>query len=86
MQREYGIRRQAVDGEIGFHDKLFFIERERKRLYLSFDCLFLTVCYLDLLTAECIRNVTRDEGMVDGGSEGGMVAGHRGHKRERKWV
>lgn len=52
---------------------------ERKRLYLSFDCLLLTVCYLDLLSAECIRNVTRDEGIVDGG----MVAGAcRATKRE----
>lgn len=88
MRREYGMRRQAVDGEIGLRDKLFFIEGEgeTKRLYLSFDCLFLTVCYLELLSAECIRNVTADEGIVDGGREGGMVAGHRGHKRERKWV
>ena len=46
---------------------------ERKRLYLSFGCLLLTVCYLDLLSAECIRNVTRDEGIVDGG----MAAGSR---------
>lgn len=56
-------------------NSFFFIEGERKRLYLSFDCLFLTVCYLDLLSAECIRNVTRDEGIADGGSEGEMVAG-----------
>lgn len=78
-----------MDGEIGFHDKLLFIEAEgeRKRDFICpFDCLFLTVCYLDLLSAECIRNVTRDEGMVDGGSEGGMAAGQRGHKREGKWV
>lgn len=31
MQREYGMRRRAVDGEIGLHDKLLFIEGERKR-------------------------------------------------------
>lgn len=74
-----------MDGEIGPRDKLFFffsMEGEGKRLYLSFDCLFLTVCYLDLLSAECIRNVTTDEGIVDGGSERSMVAGHGGHKRE----
>lgn len=85
MRREYGMRRGAADGEISLHDKLLFTESEggeKEGLYLSFDCLFLTVCYLDLLSAECIRNVTRDEGMVDGASEGGMAAGQRGHTRE----
>lgn len=65
------MRRQAVDGEMGLRDKLFFMVREKKRLYLSFHYLFLTVCYLDLLDAECIRNVTTDSG---------------GRKRDWKWV
>ena len=80
MQREYGMRSRAVDGEIGPRDKLLFIEGERKkRLYLSFHCLLHTVCYLDLLSGECIRSVTRgwrDSGWRDGGG---------GHKGERTW-
>lgn len=35
MRREYGMRRQAVDGEIGLRDKLFFIEAEGERKTLS---------------------------------------------------
>lgn len=62
MRPEYEMRRQAVDEEMGLHDKLFFIEEEKKRLYLSFDYLFLAVSYLGLLSAECIRNVTRENG------------------------
>lgn len=60
-------------------NSLSLTEGEKRRLYLSFDYLFLTVCYLDLLSAECIRNVTRNRME---GEEKGMVARHRGHKRE----
>lgn len=73
MRREYRMRRQALDGEIGLHDKLFFTEGEKKRLYLSFDYLFLTVCYLDLLSAECIRNVTQDSGWRERKRNGGRA-------------
>lgn len=62
MRREYGMRMRAVDGEIGLRDKLLFIEGEgeRKRDFICPPTAsFLTVCYLDLLSAECIRNVTR---------------------------
>lgn len=87
MQREYGMRRKAADGEIGLDDKLLFIERGRRTETLSVLRLPLSHWLLsDLLSAECIRNVTRDEGIVDGGSGGEMVAGRRGHKRQRKWV
>lgn len=34
MRPEYGMRRQAVDGEMGLHDKLFFIEEEKKRDFI----------------------------------------------------
>lgn len=85
MRREYGMRRQAADGEISLHDKLLFIEGEgeRKRDFIcpstaSSSQFAIWTC----LSAECIRNVTRDEGMVDGASEVGMVVGQRGHKRE----
>lgn len=63
MRPEYGMRRQAVDGEMGLRDKLLFHRGgEEERLYLSFDYLFLAVSYLGLLSAECIRNVTRENG------------------------
>lgn len=63
-----------------------YSSREKERETLSVLPLPLhTVCYLDLLSGECIRDVTRDEGIVDGGSEGGMAAGQKGSKREGAW-
>lgn len=66
------MRRRALDGEIGLRDKLFFIEGVKERASVL-RLPFLTVCYLDLLSAECIRNVTRYGGWKEKKRNGGRA-------------
>lgn len=80
-----------MDEEMGRKDKLFFMVEEGKkkggRLYLSFDYLFLAASYRGLLSAECIRNVTGENGWRRSRRDGGRARGlsESGSKCYRRW-
>lgn len=58
MQSEYGMRRHAVDGEISFRDKLIHGAEWERDFICPSSASSSQFAIGDLLTAECIRNVT----------------------------